>query len=94
MKELNKLRTTSILEGISFIILLFIAMPLKYKFGLPIAVKITGSLHGLLFVLLIVFLADAKGKNLIPMDLIIKIFIASLIPFGTFFMDKKIKAHI
>ena len=50
MKKLSWLRKAGIAEGISFLVLLTIAMPLKYFFHLPIAVKIFGWMHGILFV--------------------------------------------
>ena len=81
------------IEGYSYLILLFIAMPLKYAFGFPLAVKIAGMAHGVLFIaflaLLVMAWRDAKWaftENII-------FFIASLIPFGTFFTKKRIKAY-
>ncbi len=81
------------IEGYSYLFLLFIAMPLKYLAGFPIAVKIAGMLHGVLFIafciLLVMAWKDAKWefKNNIVF------FIASLVPFGTFFTKKKIKSY-
>lgn len=88
---ISRLRTIAILEGISFIVLLFIAMPLKYMAGIAIAVRVAGSLHGLLFVLLVFSLAEMKVKNNWEMDKLGKVFVASLIPFGTFIIDKDLK---
>ncbi|MEK7433521.1 MAG: DUF3817 domain-containing protein [Cyanobacteriota bacterium] len=89
--ELGRLRTIALCEGVSYMLLLFIAMPMKYILGLAIAVKIVGMLHGILFVLMIFSIAEVKGKNLLPFDMLIKVFIASLIPFGTFIIDKQLK---
>jgi integral membrane protein len=88
---LGKLRMTGIAEGISFITLLFIAMPLKYMAGNPQFVWYVGWVHGLLFMLFILALINAKinlewkiGKTLLA-------FLASLIPFGTFILDKSLR---
>ncbi len=75
-------------EGISFLVLLFIAMPLKYWGDMPLAVRIVGSLHGILFVAFIAVLIEAKTKMNLTLMVTIKAFIASLIPFGTFFLHK------
>ena len=53
MEELKQFRWVAFLEGLSFVLLLFVAMPLKYWAGLPLAVRIVGMVHGLLFVLFI-----------------------------------------
>lgn len=80
-------RKIAIAEGISFLILLFLAMPLKYFANSPMAVTIVGGLHGVLFVGFVV-LAWMVKKNLVWF---IKAFIASLLPFGTIVMDKQWK---
>lgn len=86
----SRFRTIAILEGISFLILLFIAMPLKYLADMPKAVKMAGSLHGLLFVLFIVFLYEVKDKENWSFGKTGMAFLASVIPFGTFWFDKKL----
>lgn len=78
-------------EGISFLVLLFIAMPLKYLADQPMAVKIVGSLHGALFIAfmaLAYFVKDQHNKNF---GWMVKAFLASIIPFGTFYMDREWK---
>ena len=82
------LRVVGLAEGVSFLVLLGIAMPLKYLADMPLAVKIVGSLHGGLFLLYIldVFWAAHFRKwscGLIAVDLI-----ASVLPFGPFVMDR------
>jgi len=82
------LRRIGIAEGISFLVLLLIAMPLKYYFDLPIAVKVVGWAHGVLFIayVVIVLLSIRLMKwNLIGLGVALA---ASLIPLGTFFLDK------
>jgi len=86
---LQSLRLIALLEGISYLVLLFIAMPVRFFYENEIIVPIVGKAHGMLFIaycilLLIVFIQKkwkfTKGLGA---------FIASFIPFGTFYADKK-----
>jgi integral membrane protein len=82
------LRIIGILEGISYLVLLGIAMPLKYIYAIPEAVKFTGWAHGVLFMAFIpaVFMArKMMNWNFIWTALALT---ASLIPLGTFILDK------
>lgn len=88
MNRIRILRTIGILEGISYLVLLGIAMPLKYMFAFPEAVKFTGWAHGVLFMAYIpaVFIAKkAMNWNLVWTGIALA---ASLVPFGTFILDK------
>ncbi len=82
-------RLISILEGVSYLLLLFIATPIKYLVGDPTYVKLLGMPHGLLFIaylILAIFMKKEmgwKGKRFIW------ILIASIIPFGTLYVDKR-----
>lgn len=91
MNSLSAFRKIAVLEGISYIALIFIAMPLKYWADMPLAVKYTGWAHGLLFVLYIAMFIlawmDSKwsvGKSALIVG-------ASLLPFAPFWVDKKLK---
>ncbi len=78
-------------EGISFLLLLFIAMPLKYLASWPYAVKWVGWAHGVLFVAFLIMAFEVKtalGKNFIWY---IKAFVASVLPFGTFVFEKQLR---
>lgn len=88
---MGRFRVISFIEGISYVVLLFIAMPLKYMYGFPLAVKITGSAHGFLFVLFMLLLAQVKIEYDWNLKKSIKAFIASLIPFGTFFLEAELR---
>lgn len=88
---LGRLRVVGILEGISFLLLLGIAMPLKYKFGMPIAVKIAGSLHGGLFILFVFSLFEVKSALNWSFSKVVNSLIAALLPFGTFVLDSKLR---
>lgn len=89
--RIRNLRLIGFIEGVSFLILLLIAMPLKYYFGFPLAVKITGWLHGVLFILYIaaVFLA-IKAMQWNWFSTLVALAV-SLIPIGTFVLDKSLK---
>jgi integral membrane protein len=89
-KSIRNLRVIGILEGISFLILLCIAMPLKYFMDMPFAVKYVGWAHGVLFILYIpaVFLArKAMQWNFFQ---VLVALAASLVPFGTFVLDRQL----
>lgn len=88
---LSLLRKVGIAEGISFLILLLIAMPLKYFMGMPIAVKITGSAHGGLFVLYVGLAYYAKEIYQWPFKKFLMAFMAAWLPLGTFFFDARLK---
>ena len=88
MSELKKFRLINKIEGISFLILLFIAMPMKYSFGYPIATKIVGMAHGLLVFAFIYQIIEAKKEAGFTMKETALYSIFSLIPFGSFYTDK------
>jgi len=81
-------------EGYSYLLLLFVAMPLKYLAGIAIATKIVGMVHGILFILFCLLLVQAYAEAKWSMKENIIFFIASLIPFGTFFTKKKINSYL
>ena len=87
---LGRFRLIAIIEGISYLVLLFIAMPLKYWGGVPDAVKYTGWAHGILFMLFIVALLHVWINNKWSFIKATLAFISSLIPFGTFLLDKSL----
>lgn len=88
MSELKKFRTINKIEGLSFILLLFIAMPAKYYFGYPIATKITGMIHGLLVFVFIYQIIEAKKESGFTLKETTLYSLLSLIPFGSFYTDK------
>lgn len=94
MSSLNNFRMINTIEGYSFIILVFIAMPLKYYFGYPMATKIAGMIHGALFTWFVYQLL--KSKNEVPLTTKESgfYFLLSLIPFGSFYTEKLCKAKI
>lgn len=87
------LRSVALLEGASYVVLLFVAMPLKYLAGQPLAVRITGSIHGFLFVWLMLLLWQGLRRRGRPRGWAMRIGIASLVPFGTFVIDGQLRAE-
>ncbi len=91
MSLIQRLRTIGILEGISYLFLLGIAMPLKYLAHQPLAVQLGGSAHGLFFILFMVTLIQVTLKyKWSPKDFGLA-FVAAFVPFGTFVLDRKLK---
>ena len=86
---INFFRIISFLEGISYLLLLFIAVPLKYFNGQEYLVKKLGMPHGILFILYIFFSIILKNKMNWSIRQTIEIMIGSIIPFGTFYIDYK-----
>jgi integral membrane protein len=91
LKPIQYLRRTGIAEGISFLILLLIAMPLKYIWEWPYAVKYVGWAHGLLFVSYVALAFYAKEVYNWPFKKFAFAFIAAWLPLGTFVYDKWLK---
>ena len=87
--SLGRLRIIAFIEGLSFLILLGIAMPLKYIAGIPQAVRVVGMAHGVLFVLYILLLIQVAIERRWSLKISFLAFLASLVPFGTFYADVK-----
>ena len=88
---IRQLRIVGLLEGTSYLVLLGIAMPLKYLAGMPRAVSVVGMIHGILFILYVFAIAHAwitahwswrRGFGLL---------LASVVPFGTFIIDGRLR---
>lgn len=90
-KTFHWFRRIAIAEGISFVVLLFIAMPLKYLAHIPIAVTICGGLHGVLFISFVILAREVKSDYKKDDRWFGKALLASVLPFGTIVMDKQWK---
>ena len=86
---LKLFRVISFFEGVSYILLLFIAVPIKYGFDDATYVKLLGMPHGILFMIYIVFSFIVNKKLKWNTKELFIILIASLIPLGTFYVDRK-----
>lgn len=85
---LRNVRRMGRIEGISTLVLFGIAMPLKYMADLPVAVRIAGSVHGLLFVCLVVMLLMAIRRIPISKSMAFVGVVAAVVPFGPFVFDR------
>jgi integral membrane protein len=89
--SIGRLRAIGLVEGISFLLLLGIAMPLKYFASMPQAVTVVGWLHGVLFITFCIALAQARQEanwNARQTGLVL---IAGLLPFGPFVIDARLR---
>lgn len=91
------LRRVCLVEAVSYLLLCFVAMPIKYvdalgRNGMP--VRILGMAHGVLFLLMIWFLIRARIEEKWPMPRLRKILIASLVWFWPFFLDRQMREWI
>jgi len=85
----NIFRIVAFLEGVSYILLLFIAVPIKYLNADPTYVKMLGMPHGMLFVLYIILAFMIKSEQKWNTKTFRIVLLASILPFGTFYIDKK-----
>lgn len=88
---IGRLRVVSLIEGISYLLLVFIGMPLKYGMGMPLPNKILGMSHGMLTIVFCFILLAVWSEKKISLSLALQTFIASLIPFGAFYIERKLK---
>ena len=88
--HLGRVRLISLMEGWSFVVLLFIAMPLKYFADQPLAVRIVGMGHGVLFLILIAAALQAQfNEDHWPLKRTFFVCLGALLPFGPFIVDAK-----
>ncbi|HZH69412.1 MAG TPA: DUF3817 domain-containing protein [Flavobacteriaceae bacterium] len=85
----KQFKLIAFLEGISLLLLLFVAMPLKYIWNIPEAVSVVGMAHGILFLAYVAFALLIFSEMRWSLKVLSIVLLASLIPFGTFYMEKK-----
>jgi integral membrane protein len=90
MNALKQFRVVGHLEGISFLLLLFVAMPLKYMAGWPLGVRVVGALHGGLFIMYLVVLFRIASEEEWKLGRSVAAFVASVLPFGFFVFDARV----
>ena len=86
---INIFKITSFLEGVSYLLLLFVAVPMKYLADNPVMVKSLGMPHGILFMAYIVLALFIRSQMKWDLKTTFIVLIASVIPFGTFYVTKK-----
>ena len=87
----DRFRRVAFYEGVSFLVLLGIAMPLKYLAGLPLAVRVVGLAHGLLFIWYVILVAQLYLVRTWSVRRVAEALVASLVPFGTFVLERRLK---
>jgi integral membrane protein len=87
---MRALRQLAILEGISTLVLFFVAMPLKYFAGMPTAVTVVGSIHGFLFIALVLMLGLAIRRVPISLGLAAAGVVAAILPGGPFLLERRL----
>ena len=89
LTQVNAFKIISYLEGISYLVLLFIGVPMKYLANDPSIVKAFGMPHGVLFIVYIFLAIVVRQKLKWNTTAFIIVLVASIVPFGTFYVDKK-----
>ncbi|WP_299821172.1 DUF3817 domain-containing protein [uncultured Pontibacter sp.] len=87
---ISRFRLVGFYEGLSYLLLLGIAMPVKYIFGIPELVKYVGWAHGVLFIAYMFALLQVTLEHKWSVGKVAAAFVASLLPFGPFILDKKL----
>ena len=87
--SIKSFKIISVLEALSFLILLGIAMPLKYMAGIPEPVSLFGMAHGVLFIMYIIGAFFMKEKLNWSIQTLIIVILCSVLPFGPFYADRK-----
>jgi integral membrane protein len=90
-RSIHRLRRIGLCEGVSFLVLLGVAMPLKYLADMPLAVRWVGWAHGLLFIGFCAALYVARRQTGWPPRYVGLLFLAALLPFGPFVIDRRLK---
>jgi integral membrane protein len=92
--HIGRLRIIAFMEGCSLLALVFIAMPVKYLLGIPEATQAIGLIHGILFILFIVATLSISILYKWNISRILLVMASSILPFGTFYVDKKILSKL
>ncbi|WP_343328378.1 DUF3817 domain-containing protein [Polaribacter staleyi] len=93
--KIGRLRIIGFLEGISLLVLVFIAVPMKYYFYNPNLTKLLGPIHGAIFLFFLInTLSVGVEQNWKFRKTTWKVILACFIPFGTFYIDKKILSNL
>lgn len=88
------LRVANLMEAVSYVLLVFVAMPLKYIWGEPLGVTIVGWVHGILFAVFCWALVRVVFDGGWPVPRIVGVFAAALVPIVPFFVDRRFGAWV
>ncbi|MEO6595866.1 MAG: DUF3817 domain-containing protein [Planctomycetota bacterium] len=87
-------RVCSLSEAVSYLVLLCVAMPLKWVWGMPLAVRVFGMIHGVLWLLLIWFCVRSHFEKGWPKSRVWLLVTAALLPIVPFFLDRRVRGWI
>lgn len=91
--RLGRLRAVGLVEGASFLLLLFVAMPLKYIGGMPQYVSVVGAIHGALWITYVIAIIDMRIATGWPWRRVMQALVASVLPFGPFVLEPGLRAE-
>lgn len=94
LEFLRRLRLVGMIEGVSTLVLFFVAMPLKYMAGIPEAVTLVGPIHGTLFVVLAAMCVIGVERVPLGKQLGYSAVAAAVVPFGPFIVDRFLVAKL
>lgn len=89
-RSLRNFRTLALVEGISFLLILFVTVPLKKLYGIGEPNKVVGMAHGLLFIGYCIYALQHKWEQGWSVGKLLLLWLAAVVPFGTFVADWKI----
>jgi integral membrane protein len=92
--SIGRFKLVALLEGLSFLLLLGVAMPLKYLWGKPWMVQNVGMIHGILFVLYIVQIIQLKIEMNWPTGKTLLAIVLSFVPFGPFYVTERMLPNL
>lgn len=93
LNSIERLRFISIIEGLSFLALLCVAMPVKYILGEPTLVRYVGMVHGLLFILFVAALLESSKRYEWSLKFSLLCFACSIVPFAPFWLENRLKKY-
>ncbi|MBL4795227.1 MAG: DUF3817 domain-containing protein [Pseudomonadales bacterium] len=88
--SVGRLRVVGLLEGITLVLLVGVAVPMKYIYLLPTGVSLLGPIHGLVFILYVVLLLENSAAGVFTRRESLRALLSCAVPFGTFFNDASI----
>ncbi|MEQ8712242.1 MAG: DUF3817 domain-containing protein [Cyclobacteriaceae bacterium] len=88
--QIGRFRIIAFTEGVSFLLILFVTMPLKYLWEMPEPNKIIGMAHGVLFILYVMATFQLKANYIWSKRKMLLALLGSIIPFGTFYVTARL----
>lgn len=93
-KLLVRLRWMSLIDAVTYVLLVGVAMPLKYAAGMPMAVTVVGMVHGLVWMMLMWLIMRTRFETSWPSSRLWILGVAALLPIVPFFLDRRVREWI